>query len=614
MNSIQCEHGKTKLHFGNTQAYALRFKSLKGLTLQNIRDFAKRESDQMHAKGVRGKLYINITCPTGVSKMSPPNQVGAAHIAVFNMDEYDEDDVNRYENKYRYKEFTFYLVKEKREGGLDKHNDCLYNCILQFYGKNKNEIKSRVNAPAKLKKFLDLDRDCPVCVDDLQKLADYMEVIFMVDGDVTYLTTGEHTQMISVTLKEGHFTLQYHKKLNIYNLARKGQSKFVAYRKTNNIYETYDQEAGYHSDIDIENFEDTHCRIEVDEKPEKRHIQEFVRCQKEILAESKGIIDISRCGTYYTSMARLLYNQLQREQIVPDEISQMESEWLSIHGAVMFTKEVENHENESEEIIYEGPARQFDINGQYPYVMCNNTYPVKQPIFKKLQESDVDKFYPYGIYRAKIHRANTDVDRRFRFANENKYTHLDMKLAKRLGLKIDLIQDGGFNAMLYEKDRRTGKDLFSNYMKYLTDLIKKLKFKQSKFIVKRIRNSLWGFLCKRRVFTVKENDDMKIQLDSNFIMTDFNEDKERVRGYVSNFQYSTNYARTCPFITGYARELLNKYLDNCFDSVVRVHTDSLLVIDPDIEFKVSAELGDLKLEHEGNCTVYRKLGCKTIWN
>lgn len=613
--------GNSGLKVGDKNVVAVKYLSDRMMSYAQVDEFVRRTVSEWHSKGLKGSVYANVQMPTGDWRMSSKQKIShGTHI--FAVDHYDEEALRRYTQRYKYQRFQIYFVPDGGQGGNDKHNDCLYQCICQFYGMDEKRIAKQVNKPWRLKSFLKIDRDAKVRIEQLQELADYMKVNFEVEGDETYRTIGEHKQTITLSLLNEHFTLPYHEKLKVFNLKKK--SKYLAYRKVSNHNFEIHIGGTLVNDTDIKDYEKEYCCIEVTEQPTQADIDNFIEAQKEIFQVSKGVIDISRCGTNYTGMVRLLFNQLEREQIEPEEISQQECEFLSIHGAIMYTRSAFGEVPGDEELAYEGFARLLDVNGQYPSVMANarNSFPISKPTYKKVTKDTMKiagekgkAYFPYGIYKAVVSKSNNDNDLRFRFNADNTYTHIDLTRAEKLGLKIDPV-DADINVALYDQtSRRNGADLFANYINYLVKLIAECKLKASKKSLKIIRNALWGYLGKRKTLIVtRKNDDDEFELLSNFVMTSYDPDEHKcIHGYISNKLYLTPFGRVCPFVTSYAREQINQIIDKCPEKIVRVHTDSILVIDPEAKFQTSEKLGGLKLEREGQCKVYKKIGQKIEW-
>ena len=129
--------------------------------------------------------------------------------------------------------------------------------------------------------------------------------------------------------------------------------------------------------------------------------------------------------------ALTLFNHFNKT-IVPEKIKQVESEWLqkSSYAALTWANK------------YEGPAYAYDICSHYPALMSHKLmfFPIKEGTFHKIIDDDIKERVPYGIYRCVI-----DIDENakqlFRYNQFNYYTHIDIQVAKELGLKITMIQD-----------------------------------------------------------------------------------------------------------------------------------------------------------------------------
>ena len=78
-------------------------------------------------------------------------------------------------------------------------------------------------------------------------------------------------------------------------------------------------------------------------------------------------------------------------------------------------------------------------------------------MIKTLSKDELEKmkstFFCYGIYKCKITSIKPNkTDRKlFRFNHENYYTTQDLRLAKMIGLQIDIIEEEN-NMLYYSKD------------------------------------------------------------------------------------------------------------------------------------------------------------------
>ena len=94
------------------------------------------------------------------------------------------------------------------KGGDDLYNDCLYNCILEAFGNDKELLPRDIRKPHKLKLRLGLERDDKVDVSKLEIIEDLYNWSFTVSGDVTYVSKTPKPLNVNLNLYNEHFTLR----------------------------------------------------------------------------------------------------------------------------------------------------------------------------------------------------------------------------------------------------------------------------------------------------------------------------------------------------------------------------------------------------------------------
>ena len=102
----------------------------------------------------------------------------------------------------------------------------------------------------------------------------------------------------------------------------------------------------------------------------------------------------------------------------------------------------------------------------------------------------------YGIYHCEVVPTDTtpaEVSKLFRPNKKNYYTHFDLRLAKELGMHIEMVGYGA-NACIYP-ERAPSNRIFGNYV----DLLDGLKQRNIPF-PKQILNALWGSLSMTNVY------------------------------------------------------------------------------------------------------------------
>jgi hypothetical protein len=98
-------------------------------------------------------------------------------------------------------------------------------------------------------------------------------------------------------------------------------------------------------------------------------------------------------------------------------------------------------------------------------------YPIKEGKYQTftLKQFQALEFYKYGIYKCKIYRSeDININKLFRFNKMCTYTHIDLNLAKKIGLIIKIKENSQYNALIYERsDLIQGHHLFGNFVDYL---------------------------------------------------------------------------------------------------------------------------------------------------
>jgi hypothetical protein len=194
----------------------------------------------------------------------------------------------------------------------------------------------------------------------------------------------------------------------------------------------------------------------------------------------------------------------------------------------------------------------------------------------------------YGFYKCKITSTNLSFNKFFHFNINNIYTHYDIKTVRLFQLKfknvnIELILDEP-NAYVYESNKLIKSNkIFGKWFNIITDMKKELT---GNCFIKFLSSSLWGFLSKKNIKIVSEDEFFEMEDDVE-IMDIFTRKDGLLKYKIIELNkpiYNTNF-RLKPFITSYARHKMFKviYDNDLFDSVLRVHTDSV-VLDRTFDF------------------------------
>jgi hypothetical protein len=503
-------------------------------------------------------------------------------------------------------EFSIILSEpKKKKGGMDEHNDCLWICLLKAFGKDSKI--PRYDKPWKLKVGLGLKRNDEIPIEMIPTLEDRLETKINVVGDEVYTSTKKYTQQITIKLVNGHYTLKGENKELL-----KGQSykekPVIIYTMDNDkgVIKTYDGEAFGEMSIgewiEIRNKPITapYIVVRTEEADMKKYYEEFEADADYLKEITDGVINLYTCGKDKLVALKMFHNTTR--SIQPDKIEQDEAIWLdrAMEGGIIYADKAELKN-----------AYSYDVNSMYPYIMTQLQFPTKRGEFLKLKE--LKEIVEYGIYRIKIFEPeDKEIKKLFRFNKRNYYTHIDIKRARELKLKMELIQDNQANCLRYITGRLSGKKIFGQVVNYLYELKKQNNDnKPIKKRIKSIMNRLWGALCERELITNKSKDE-GVYLEDVDIQSLVPFGKGYICEYIKHSKtFRTNYARVGCFITAGARSHISKVIEPIKESVYRIHTDGFIV-DRNHNLITSDLLGGIKNDKKGKCVI--KNSMKIEWN
>jgi len=618
-NDIALEwSGMTKLVENGRHYIGMKFSSVKGVSMKTVNDYITKEvSEKLGNRGIAGDLYVNSYFEwRGAWRTSPHYEIGQ-RIFIYNLDKYELDDPQREKDKDTlFHHFTVYVnpkVQQAEELGGDDNskNDCLYSCLINFFGETELHKYKKIKLPSKLKKFLNLERCDLVPVECLTKLGEYLKVNIIVKGNVKYEYKNDHTKTINLLLTKNHFTLETKQKVSCFGMSYEEKTEVLIYKKVserikgNKWTHYYDCFASNNGAIQIDpqdfNKNYKYCpqscpyvlvKYDGEDAPCIKQVKEFRTVATELKTASNNVINLFKFGTNFPQIARYLFNILQKEQITPEAIDIEESNWLHPLGGLVYVAK-----------DYEGKAFESDINSEYPALLqrSDKTYPYKKGIFQTVDDNFYFKknFYPYGVYRCVVTPSgNTTTDGHFRFNYDHKYSHTDLTTARELKLDIKMIMDNKPNALLYPANcRRTGKDMFGSTIWKLYELKSDMSLsKQTRDYAKLILNSFWGSLCAKKTLCVRANQDGNIEIPAHSYCKKIDEDNgiAITVSYADTFQ--TAWARIGVFLTSFGRQEINKYLPLDMKNVIRVHTDGILWDCVPLHINHSDKLGEMKIQ------------------
>jgi hypothetical protein len=231
----------------------------------------------------------------------------------------------------------------------------------------------------------------------------------------------------------------------------------------------------------------------------------------------------------------------------------------------------------------------------------NNTIPYKAGEFKTITNADYeDKYFSKGIYRAIVQPDNI----LFTYSKHNYYCDVDINNAKRMGLIVDIIEDGEPNYLCYSADKCIKLSVL-----FKKTILTLFEMKQKKINgAKQILCIIYGMLGQR----YKVNKLIKYELTDTVINFDIPKNcviddiKQLTDTYckikykqIDNL-YEGPLPRAIVWITALCREMLYNTIGDNMKHVKMILTDGIYTDEPIFD-KISVlpktkQLGDLVKE------------------
>ena len=601
----------TKFHenikYGGNNIVSFRFDATKynggAYSKDKLLNLSNKFSSYLKKKKISGKLMTTIKHPLYNWKSGYLTDIGN------NLDIYDPSnyyDIEPDAENIKYDSFIIYaVIKPKAEGGTDYNNDCLYICLKYYIF----DIEKYFESPEKLKKYLGLKRDDKIPLNLIPKIEKKLSTYQInVRGDFVYTSTIKSNKIINLLLINQHYTIdKEYVKPSLNNNVRFYEKIPMLYDKL--TFEGYDGTSKRKLSIEerndiLYNFKSKYILFGREEQKKNKLItmeEEYAKLIIDIellKTESNGIINLYKTGNINNTCLEL-FDKMTKFLIEPDQILQDEAIWIneSTVGSLIWAQE------------YNGDVYKYDVKSLYPYIMSSKgKFPIKRGEFQKLKTIDNVEYFQFGIYRVKITPSNDKhINKLFRFSTHNYYTHISLEHARKLKLKMELIQDDKPNFLFYSREKLISfEEVFKPYVMFLFDLKDKGVNK-----AKDILNRLWGKLGEYD--RQNKYDDKEITINDDEDITELrpcnkNEDITQIKTNKINKPYKTNYARLIPFIKAKDRSYMSELMYDNRQNIHQILTDGFLC-DKLIHTNQSVKLGELK--YEGNFKNVLIKNCKS---
>jgi len=570
-------------------------------SLANIQEFADAKSKALKEDGFDGRMSVAIHYPNKGWRAGRLQEIGDK-VHFFSPDGYDDesDMIDFEDDAGTTKEFYFYYVMNPtRKGGHtpDDNKDCLYNCLKAAMHEDVPWTYA-----ASMKKWLGLERNEAIDIAFMQKIEARCKTYKInVTGDHTYTSTKNNNLEIRISLINGHYSLIPNKTVPTNGISFKERIPLI-YSNINDNSEVSVCDGVQEWTITKQEYREIYCKpkssayllVPQNSKFKDKFEQHAAYIIKaDTLKEgTSGLVNMYKTGKDpHAALALFAYTQ---KAVYPDHIDQIEGEWINATslGALSYADKG-----------YTGPGYKYDFISAYASIMADahTLFPFKKGTYHIITTEELNNMtiIPYGMYKCHVEVA-VRAFKEFRYNSENRYTHIDLMIAKKLNLELTMCSNGEANQCLYTRSTSlvTGRQLFGKFVNKLFPL-KKQGVKE----VKPLLVCLWGALSesKTQTYEAKVNtDDVFHDLENDTsiqTIVPINHDTVRVMYCKNNDMFSTDYARIKPFMLAYGRLKIQSAIAG-INSIVHVHTDGFISSEK-LDITTGTELGDLK--YEGYC-------------
>ena len=387
--------------------------------------------------------------------------------------------------------FSIFVEQRSDKGGVDKTNDCLFKCLIEA-GIN------RYKCPQLFRNMLHIKKGEMIGIEYMSKIEKMIRTNIIVSGEATYQSDHKYEYTIYLMLKDKHYTIDKKsgKPYNLNHYCIKEEREIVVYNGNYKTQEVeYCSKSGYGSckydDInfggkiwikmkDIQKMNGDFDNV----KDAYKYCIEQIDMVKKYTDEK---INMYKTGWISPTVRYWIHNYIQKLHPKIDNITQKESDWIEhvTRGAYVYCKKG----------IYDGKFYSYDHKGSYPSIFNSQYFkiPISTPKFTTITQEQFDnmrKSPNYGIYRCIVEDGNP----KFKYNYNNFYTHFVLEIARKEGLKIDIIMDDVPNYMSYEHKVSSSR-LFGYYIETMYKL--KEDHPECK-LLKLLVSTIHGCLCQKK--------------------------------------------------------------------------------------------------------------------
>ena len=507
--------------------------------------------------------------------------------------------------------FVYQNTPKTKEGGCSKSSDgtinnCFLHCLLDLEDREivKKPLLSKLKIMS-IKKHLGLGIGEKISIDHIPKIEKFLGNVLAINviGDFQYKSDAPTTRNITLSLRNQHYTRI---KTNVKGVFPKWSDKvrpIALYKQNDTDITCYDGKLFNISKKDMNTYykkpsKSTHTFIKNNDINNwGKNLTELIKQNDAIVRATMSKVDLTKLNGWrrailytYNSLRTVDFTMMSREEEV--YISQ------SLIGAVIHNPRVSNKE-----------GFDYDYSSFYPSIMKWKGFqiPTEEGDYKYITQEWFDNEFkeknrlPYGIYAVKIIKSDNPYCHHIR--NRQKYTHIELDLANKLGCKF--IVDEKTPMLYYDRTILVrGSVPFGKYIDYFYNLKNSAKYnKPLRDASKQMLNRLWGIFSRKNNTFVKsvKFGQNAVEMDYDIIDVEMLKTKMKITFVRDKQLYEYGEARMTPFLLAWGRrKIIQTLMDTTdYDNIIKIHTDGFLLKKPiDSKFLGNDDMGNLLLKRE----------------
>lgn len=423
--------------------------------------------------------------------------------------QHDPDNPFRNEELKKVDAFSIFIHRREQTGKASENGDCFLSAIRALGNKT----------------FIDCSKG--VTFERAIQLQDTLKANLYISGEFTYIPPNPNPNYANyyLILNNGHWSINP-KHPTPYNITKmRREHPLCVYERTEHGFNICNDKGLSTVETLPKNYSNYPNNIkDISDLQEAYNI--LNKDYQQVIEETNGKINPLKTWGTTATLSNYINLQLNKATYHCDDIEPYELPYIEhSRGGFVFCKE-----GTYKKLYY------HDVRGAFPSFFVNNTFmiPNKKGVLKTIKYLEN---LEYGIYNVEIQEGHEYFP--YNRKHDNLYTHIDIQMAKELGLKITLLDK---QALIFES-LIPAKTVFGNMVEQLLNW---KQHTQTEFL-KTLPSAIWGVLCRNNIKYSDNSDEIE---DTDIPINYIADDDENTIAITKNINqpFVFNWARLKPFL------------------------------------------------------------------